>query len=66
MNFTLIEVMIIATLFLCPLGVLVYVQTWNVVTNSTTNMNFSKFKKLRANEYGVTEEFIENLIVEQN
>jgi hypothetical protein len=65
MNFVLVEIMIIATLFLCPLSVLVYVQTWNVVTNSTTNMNFSKFKKLKSNDYLVSDEFIENLVIEQ-
>lgn len=61
----MIEVMIIASIFLLPLGFLVYVQTINVFTNSTTNMRFTKFNKLRQQETGISKEFIESLIIEQ-
>ena len=34
--------------------------------NTTTNMRFNRFKRLKHSDVGANEEFIESLIVEQN
>ena len=40
--FVLIEICIITSIFLLPLGFLVFVQTQNLLMNSTTNLRFAK------------------------
>jgi hypothetical protein len=37
----------------------------NVIMNTTTNMRFNKFKRVMANDMGASNEFIENLRIEQ-
>ena len=51
MKFTMIEVIIIALFFVFPLSYLVFIQTQNILMNTTTNMRFgSKRIKDEANE----------------
>lgn len=65
MEFTLYEVLALINLFLPPLTYLVYIQSMNIILNTTTNMRFNKFKRVMHNDIGASNEFIENLIVEQ-
>lgn len=66
LSFVIYEILIIVNLFLCPLSYLVYVQTVNVLMDTTTNMRFNKFKRVKNNEQSATNEFIEGLRVEQD
>ena len=66
LSFVIYEILIIVNLFLFPLSYLVYVQTVNVLMDTTTNMRFNKFKRVKNNEQSATNEFIEGLRVEQD
>lgn len=68
MRFTLIEIAIVAFVFLLPLSLLVFVQVTNVISGKTTKERFgkSKIKKIdeSTSESAKSKQFVESLIIE--
>jgi hypothetical protein len=65
MKFVIYEILIIVNFFLPPLSYLVYIQTINLLMNTTTNMRFKKLKRPFNDDFGASNEFIEGLRIEQ-
>ena len=62
---TLLQVIIISSMFSLPLAYLVVIQTQNVFRNTTTYQRFSKFRKLKNIDQENRHDVINQLIVEQ-